>query len=283
MSALLKDNLTQTSIYAPTPARIVEIDELTAHEKLFKIELPDGLSLDNKPGQFVEVSLLGIGEAPISITSSPSRSNGTFELCVRRVGDLTNAMHNLNIGDHIGVRGPFGRGFPIDSFRGKDLLFLAGGLGLAPMRSLINEVMDDRGKYGRLTTLYGARTPADLLFVDELNQWDESDAMSVHITVDRPEENWEGNTGVITTLFPQTHVYARNTVAIVIGPPVMYRFVLMELLGKGIVDGNIWFSFERRMKCGVGKCGHCQMHHHYTCQSGPSFSYAEIKYLEEAL
>lgn len=283
MTTLLNETLDHPSIYLPTMAQIVEIRDLTAYEKLFTLELPDKHSLDNKPGQFVEVSIVGIGEAPISISSSPSRSNGTFELCVRRAGDLTNALHALHVGDSIGVRGPFGRSFPIDRFRGKDLLFVAGGLGLAPMRSLINEVLDDRGRYGRVTLLYGARTPQDMLFTDELKEWEAGDAMNVLLSVDRPSPEWDGNIGVITTLFPQIHIHARNTVAVVIGPPVMYRFVLMELVGKGIVDGNIWFSFERRMKCGVGKCGHCQMHHLYTCQSGPSFSYAEIKHLEEAL
>jgi sulfhydrogenase subunit gamma (sulfur reductase) len=144
-------------------------------------------------------------------------------------------------------------------------------------------VLDDRGRYGKVTLLYGARTPGDLLFRGELDDWLSRDDIELHLSVDRPAEGWTGNIGVITTLFPKTQVYARNTVAIVVGPPVMYRFVLMELTGKGIADGNIWFSFERRMKCGAGKCGHCQLHHLYTCQSGPSLSYAEIKYLEEAL
>lgn len=283
MTTLLKETLEDPSIYMPTPARIAEVRDMTAYEKLFRIELPGGFSLNHKPGQFVEISVLGIGEAPISISSSPSRSNGDFEMCVRRVGDLTNMLHTMHAGDALGVRGPFGRGFPIERFRGKDLLFAPGGLGLAPLRSLINEVLDERGKYGRVIILYGARTPADLLFKEELAEWGERDDVELHLTVDRGDEYWTGNVGVITTLFPKVQIHARNTVAVVVGPPVMYRFVLMELLGKGIADGNIWFSFERRMKCGVGKCGHCQMHHIYTCQSGPSFSYAEIKHLEEAL
>ena len=283
MTTLLKETLDHTSIYMPTTARIAAVEQMTDYEKLFTVELPSGYSLDHRPGQFVEISLLGIGEAPISISSSPSRSNSAFEVCVRRVGDLTNALHALKPGSLIGVRGPFGRGFPVERFRGKDILFAPGGLGLAPLRSLIYEVLDDRGKYGRVTILYGARTPGDLLFKKDLAEWAERDDVELHLTVDRGDENWTGNVGVITTLFPKVKIHARNTVAVVVGPPVMYRFVLMELLGKGIADGNIWFSFERRMKCGVGKCGHCQMHHIYTCQSGPSFTYAEIKHLEEAL
>ncbi|HEC23766.1 MAG TPA: oxidoreductase [Chloroflexi bacterium] len=283
MTVLLNETLKQTSIYLPVPARIADVREMTAYEKLFTVELPEGYSLNHRPGQFVEVSVFGVGEAPISISSSPSRSNGTFELCIRRAGDLTGVLHRMKAGDTIGIRGPFGRGFPIERFRGKDLLFAPGGLGLAPLRSLINQVLDERGKYGRIMILYGARTPSDLLFTDELAEWEARDDVELHVTVDRPDENWTGNVGVITTLFPRVQVYARNTIAVVVGPPVMYRYVLIELLGKGIPEGNIWFSFERRMKCGVGKCGHCQINHLYTCQSGPSFSYAEIKNVEEAL
>ncbi len=283
MTVSLQETLRAPSVYLPTQARIVDVRPMTRLEKLFRIELPGGVSLGHRPGQFVEVSLLGVGEAPISISSSPSRSNGSFELCVRRVGDLTSALHRLGPGDTIGVRGPFGRGFPYERFRGKDILFAPGGLGLAPLRSLINQVLDERGNYGRVIILYGARNPSELLFLDEIAQWQARGDVEVHLTVDRGDENWTGNVGVITTLFPKIEVYARNTVAVTVGPPVMYRFVLMELLAKGISEGNIWLSLERRMKCGVGKCGHCQINNVYTCQSGPSFSYAEIKHLEEAL
>ncbi len=279
----LKQNLEETSIYLPTPAEIVSVKQLTELEKVFTLTLPGGMSLNHEPGQFVELSVFGVGEAPISISSSPSRSNSTFELCVRRVGDMTNVLHTMGPGAKLGVRGPFGRPFPLKAFQGKDVLFAVGGLGLAPARSVINQMLDERGKFGKVTVLYGARTPGDLLFKEELEEWGQRDDMELHVTVDHPADGWTGNVGVITTLFPKTQVYARNTVAIVIGPPVMYRFVLMETLGKGIPEGNIWFSFERRMKCGVGKCGHCQMNHLYVCKSGPSFAYNEIKHLEEAL
>jgi sulfite reductase subunit B len=271
------------SIYVPSPARIARIEPLTAQEKLFTVELPWGQTLGHQPGQFVEVSVLGIGEAPISVSSSPSRSNGTFELCVRRVGDVTHALHRLEVGAAIGVRGPFGHGFPADKMRGKDLLIAAGGLGLAPARSLINQALDERGAFGRVIILYGAKTPAELLFRDELDGWGRRDDVELHVTVDRREAAWAGNVGVITTLFPRVTVNPRNTVAVVVGPPIMYRFVLIELLSKGIPDGQIWLSLERRMKCGVGKCGHCQIGGLYCCQQGPVFSYAQVKGVEEAL
>jgi sulfhydrogenase subunit gamma (sulfur reductase) len=275
--------LDERQLYLPTFVRILDIKPLTDLEKVFTLELPNGRPLGHRPGQFVEVSVLGVGEAPISISSSPSRSNKSFELCVRRVGDVTSALHSLKPGDRVGIRGPFGRGFPYEKFRGKDLLFTPGGLGLAPLRSLINQVIDERAMFGRVVILYGARNPGELLFKDELKHWDEMEDVELYLTVDRGDDSWTGNTGVITTLFRHISVYPRNTVAATCGPPIMYRFVLMELFGKGISEGNIWLSLERRMKCGVGKCGHCQINNVYACQSGPVFSYKEIKGLEEAL
>ncbi|HEY76752.1 MAG TPA: oxidoreductase [Thermoflexia bacterium] len=275
--------MTQSSIYAPEFARLVDVRPLTELEKLFTIELPDGRSLGHDPGQFVMVSIPGVGEAPISITSSPSRSNGTFELCVRRVGDVTNALHRMKPGDYVGIRGPFGHGFPIEQMRGKDLLFAPGGLGLAPLRSLINQVLDERGSFGRVIILYGAKRPAELLFRDELEEWAARDDVEFHVTVDRGDESWDGHIGVITTLFPLITVDPRNTVAVTCGPPIMYRFVIMEMLGKGIPETQIYLSLERRMKCGVGKCGHCQINDLYCCKEGPVFTYAQIKNVPEAL
>lgn len=283
MTTRLHDILADLSIYRPIMAQVTAVRLLTQQEKLFTLELPDGLSLDHQPGQFLQISLLGIGEAPISICSSPSRSNGTFEICVRRVGDLTTMLHRLEPGDVLGVRGPFGHGFPIRRFWGKDLLFLPGGLGLAPLRSLINQVIDERGNFGRVIILYGARHPSELLFTDDLAAWAARSDVELKVTVDRADETWTGHVGVITTLIPGIQLYAPNTIAITVGPPVMYRFVLMELLGRGVREGNIWLSLERRMKCGVGKCGHCQMNQIYSCQEGPCFVYSRIEHLEEAL
>jgi sulfite reductase subunit B len=273
----------EESIYRPVMARLLKTQQMTDLEKLFTVELPEGRSLGSEPGQFVGISLFGIGEAPISITSSPSRSNGTFELCVRQVGDVTSALHQLEPGAVVGVRGPFGHGFPIDKMRGKDILFAAGGLGLPPLRSLINEVLDQRGSFGRVIILYGTKQPSEILFRDEIVEWSEREDVEFHMTVDRGDEDWQGNVGVITTLFPKVTINPRNTVAATVGPPIMYRFVLMELLGKGIPETQIYLSLERRMKCGVGKCGHCQINDLYCCQDGPVFRYADVKGLEEAL
>jgi NAD(P)H-flavin reductase len=204
-------------------------------------------------------------------------------MCVRNAGDLTAAMHRLEAGAVMGIRGPFGHGFPIDKMQGKDILFAAGGLGLPPLRSLINEVLDKRGAFGRVIILYGTKQPSEILFREELREWEQRDDVEFLMSVDKGDEGWDGNVGVITTLFPKITINPRNTVAAVVGPPIMYRFVLMELLGKGIPDTQIYISLERRMKCGVGKCGHCQINELYCCQDGPVFRYADVKGLEEAL
>jgi sulfite reductase subunit B len=271
-----------SSPYQPTMAEMVKIEQLTETEKLFTLHLKDGRDLGHRAGQFVEVSVFGVGEAPISVTSSPTR-NGTFELCVRRVGDVTGALHRMKPGATVGIRGPYGNGFPVEQMRGKDLLFAPGGIGLPPLRSVIHQVLDERESFGRVIILYGARNPSELLFKDELAQWEARDDVEFHVTVDRGDESWTGNVGVITTLFPKITINPRNTVAMTVGPPVMYRFVLMELLSKGIQDGRIFLSLERRMKCGLGKCGHCQINNVYVCQKGPVFSYAQLKELPEAI
>jgi NAD(P)H-flavin reductase len=283
MIAGLKDALMETSVYLPIQARIRNIHQMNELTKLFQIELPEGISLNHRPGQFLQVSVMGVGEAPISISSSPSRTNGSFQICVRKAGDFTSVMHQLQPGDTLGVRGPFGHGFPYERFRGKDLLFAPGGIGLPPLRSLINQVLDDRSNYGRVIILYGARNPSELLFKEELQEWEEREDVELLVTVDRGDENWKGNVGVITTLFPKIQVYAANTVAFTCGPQVMYRFVVAELISMGIREGNIYLDMERRMKCGIGKCGHCQINHEYTCKDGPCFSYAHLKTLEEGL
>ena len=270
------------SLFMPSLAEIVRIEELTETEKLFEIRFKNGRELGHLPGQFVEVSVFGIGEAPISVSSSPTKK-GSFELVVRRVGNVTKALHKLNEGSIIGIRGPFGNGFPTEELKGKDILFVAGGIGLVPLRSLINYVLDKRDSYGRVIILFGARTPKEQLFLDELALWKERKDVEYLETVDRGDEEWKGNVGVITTLFPKINVDSQRTYALIVGPPVMYRFAILEAKTKGIPDDQIIVSLERRMKCGVGKCGHCQIQNLYVCQDGPVFRYSEIKGLKEAL
>jgi len=271
------------SLFQPRWAEIVHTEPMTEKERFFQLQFKDGSSLGHTPGQFVEVSLFGIGEAPISISSAPTR-NGHFELCVRAMGDVTNALHRLPLGALVGIRGPFGHGFPVDQMRGQDILFTAGGLGLVPLRSLINTVLDQRQDFGRVLILYGCKNPSEILFRNELARWEKRDDVEFHLTVDRGDATWTGNVGVITRLFPKITVDPHKTVAVIVGPPIMYKFVLIEVLAnKGIPEDQIYLSLERRMKCGVGKCGHCQINNVYVCQSGPVFTYEQIKHLGEAI
>jgi sulfhydrogenase subunit gamma (sulfur reductase) len=270
------------SPYLPKWAEISRIEKLTESEKLFQLRLSNGKPLGHQPGQFVEVSVMGIGEAPISISSPPINDN-SFELAVRKVGNLTNAMHRLGVGDKLGIRGPFGTNFPTEEAKGKDVLFVAGGIGLVPLRSFIKFVLEHRKDYGEVTILFGARNPSEQLFLTELAEWRGRKDIRYLETVDRADATWKGNVGVITTLFSKVHVDPSKTICVVVGPPVMYRFVIMEAKAKGIPDTQIFLSLERRMKCGLGKCGHCQINKIYVCQDGPVLRYSDIFDLEEAL
>ncbi len=270
------------SPYLPEKATVKNIVPLTESERLFTITLDSGRSLGHAPGQFVEVSLFGIGEGPISISSPPAEDN-SFELGVRAAGNLTRAMHKLAAGDTLGIRGPFGNGFPVESLMGKDLLVVAGGIGLVPLRSLIKYSLTHRDAFGRVIILFGARSPKERLFTDELAHW--SSRMDVEFleTVDRGDADWKGNVGVITTLFKKISIDARRTAVLIVGPPVMYKYTLLEARAKEVPKQNIWLSLERRMKCGLGKCGHCQINNYYVCQDGPVFALSQIEDREEAL
>jgi NAD(P)H-flavin reductase len=270
------------SIYLPEPATVVKVEQMTDTEKLFELKLNSGRELGHQPGQFIKISVMGIGESPISVSSSPTKKGG-FELVVRQVGRLTGALHRLTAGSHVGIRGPFGTSFPIEEAKGKDVLFVGGGIGLVPLRSFIRYVLDNRDDYGRVIILFGSRTPAERLFRDELDEWTKRDDIEFLETVDRADDPWTGNVGVITTLFPKVEFEPDRTVCTIVGPPVMYKFVILELNEQKVPHENLYLSLERRMKCGVGKCGHCQIQDLYACKDGPVFRYSDIKDYEEAI
>ncbi len=271
-------------LYSPMEGTIIRAEQMTEQEKFFEIELEGGKELGSLPGQFVQFSIFGIGEAPISISSSPTKKKKeSFEVCVRNVGMFTNAMHKLDVGDKIGVRGPFGRPFPVDELKGNDLILVAGGLGIVPLRSFINFVIDRRRDFGDVSILLGCKEPKDRLFTNEIDEWNRMTDINYSCTVDKADPDWQGNVGVITTLIPGVDIDINRTYAVVVGPPIMYKFVVAELLKKGLPGKQIILSLERRMKCGLGKCGHCQINDKYVCQDGPTFTYDELKGLEEAL
>ena len=268
------------SIYLPEMTEIVEATMVSPLEKLFKLRFRDGRPLGHAPCQFVEVSVLGVGEAPISISSPPNVTDH-FELCVRACGNVTNALHTLGAGDTVGIRGPFGEGVDLGDFAGKDLLFIGGGIGIVPLRSAIAESINRPSDFGKISVLYGAKSPEELLFSDEFAAW--SEKADCQITVDRGDDDWTGHVGVVTTLLNSMDLDPDNTIAFIVGPPIMYRFVLLELFQKSIPHRNILMSLERRMKCGVGKCGHCQINGFYVCREGPVFRYSQAEKLSEAV
>lgn len=271
--------------YRPWPARITSITELTATEKLFEFRLIDEKIREafcHAPGQFVELSIFGVGEAPISISSSPTK-RGFIELCVRRTGKFTEELHKMQCGDIVGIRGPYGRGFPIDKMRGHDVLLVAGGLGIAPLRSLINNIHDERSEFGKIIIIYGSKSPSEIMFRDQFEMWRHRKDFELHLTVDNGDENWDGEVGVVTKPFAQLEIDADNTFGALCGPPVMYRFVVEQMRKKNISYDHIYMSFERHMKCGMGKCGHCQIGHQYVCIDGPVFNYWEAKNIQGSM
>lgn len=266
--------------YLPMAGTVERSIRVSEKERLFSVIPSDPTLLKYRPGQFYMVGLPGYGEAPISVTSGPGEK--LIELCVRAVGNLTNALHTLRKGDRVWLRGPFGRGFNLEEIEGRDLVFIAGGIGIVPMRSLLKAVLGRREKFGRLTLIYGAKGPEEILFSEEMDGW-RAAGMDVKLTVDRAEPGWKGNVGVVTTLIPKVTVADKNTTGVIIGPPVMYRFVILSLNAKGLGPEDIFVSLERRMKCGLGKCGHCQINSLYVCQCGPVFRMSELKGMVEAI
>ncbi len=227
-------------------------------------------------GQFGEYSVFGIGEAPFCISSSPTIRDH-LEFAVQKVGRITNALHRLGVGTELGFRGPYGNGFPLDFLQGKNLVFVAGGIGLAPLRSLIWNVIDNRDKYKSIDIIYGARSPADLCFKYDLEVWDKDKTVNMVTTVDRGDETWTGRVGLVPKVLEEVAPSASNAVAIVCGPPIMIRFTFPALERLGFTPEQMLTTLEKRMKCGIGKCGRCNIGNVYVCRDGPVFSYAQIK------
>jgi NAD(P)H-flavin reductase len=233
-----------------------------------------------KPGQFSMLWVFGVGELPISISGDPA-SRGRLVYTVRSVGNATHAFVSRKVGDTVGVRGPFGTGWPMELARGRDIVVVAGGIGLAPLRPVIYEVLNHRQEYGRLVLLYGARSPRDVLYRKELAAWARQAETQVLTTVDYGGLSWRGRVGVVTTLFKYARLRPARSVAMACGPEIMMRFVTRELEMQGLKREDIFVSMERNMKCAVGFCGHCQYGPHFICKDGPVFRYDQIQPLLE--
>ncbi|MCG2712329.1 MAG: FAD/NAD(P)-binding protein [Candidatus Omnitrophica bacterium] len=266
--------------YIPYPVEITDVKRESFDVQTFKIKFKEPRmqnSFKYKQGQFAELSVLGAGEAPISITSSPSRK-GFLEFTIRDTGGVvTRAVSNLKKGDIFHIRGPYGNSFPYEEVKGKNLYFITGGIGLAPLRSLINLVMDNRDDFGHVKILYGAKTPDELCFKEELELWKKIPDTEVWLTVDKPCNGWGCTVGVVTELWKETHINPANAVAFVCGPPIMIKFAMDKLLESGFKEDDLYTTLERYMKCGLGKCGHCNIGEKFICVDGPVFPYKELK------
>jgi sulfhydrogenase subunit gamma (sulfur reductase) len=273
--------------YLPAPVRVMRLEDLAPDVRLFDLRFSDaGLAgrFAWRPGQFVELSVLGVGEGPFSLPSSPTRP-GVLQLGIRRAGTLTNYLFDhVREGDELGIRGPLGNGFPVERFRNHDVLMIAGGLGMVPLRGLLHYLMDLRSTFGRIILLYGSRSPEQVLFRDELEslarRGDAEIMLSVDSTGGRP---WNGYEGVVTELLDEVELEVDRTFAVACGPPVFYRFVLEKLVDAGFGKNRIFLSLERRMECGIGKCGHCAVGYTFTCLHGPVFSYWDAINLPELI
>lgn len=273
--------------FMPEQMRIVRRYDLTSDVRFFQVRPVDmerALTFANKPGQFMMVSLPGVGEAPFSISSTPSRP-GMLEFCIRKVGRLTDQLFKYKENSIIGVRGPYGNGFPLEKMIGKDNLIVVGGLGAAPLRSLLLYILDNRDQFGKFYFLHGAKTPEEMLFRKEFFEIKERDDLKCLLTVDEdPLGFWPFHKGLVTDLFGKIEgLDPDNTYATVCGPPVMYKYVIAEFLKLGIPKHQVLMTLERRMHCGIGKCGHCAIGSIYTCLDGPVFSYWDVLHMKDLI
>lgn len=273
--------------YRPWPARITSITPLTPNESLFEFRFLDPQireAFDFESGQFIELSIFGVGEAPISISSAPSK-RGFIELCVRRAGSVTRALHNKQCGDIVGLRGPFGVGFPFEEMKGHDALLVAGGLGIAPLKSLINHIHDERADFGNVTIMYGARSPELLMFRSQFNMWKNRNDFNLILCINKENDSpdWDGYLGYVTDHFDKVDVDPAHTFGVIVGPPGMYGSVIEKMREIGLHTDRIYVDLERNMRCGIGKCGHCMIGHQYVCTDGPVFNYWDAVNMQGAM
>jgi NAD(P)H-flavin reductase len=258
----------------PVKGKIIKIVTETPDVKTFHVTTDNGKPFTPMPGQLAMFSLLGVGEAMFSITT---QGENHLEFSIKKVGMLTDRLHEAVVGQEAGIRGPYGNGFPIDAVKGKDVLFIAGGIGLAPVRSLINYCVANRADFGKLDVVYGSRSPADLCFKEDLfTIWPKVPDMNVHVTVDRGDESWTGPVGFVPAFLEELNPDPKGKVTIVCGPPIMIKFVMQSLDKMKYHHDDIITTLEMRMKCGIGKCGRCNIGSCFICLDGPVFTMSQL-------
>ncbi len=260
-------------IYTESPDRTLKTFDLSYINKEDKF--------DFLPGQFCEFSILGKGESPFGIASSPTEEE-ILKFTVNRTGSVTNEIHYLQEGDIIGIRGPLGNWYPVEKFKGQDVVIIGGGFAFTTLRSLLVYMLENRKDYGKITVVYGARNPDLFIYKDEIKEWEKRDDLTLHLTIDNPVKGWNKLTGFVPTVTKEVSLDPTSW-CVVCGPPIMIKYTLPVLTEIGFPDEKIYTSLERRMKCGIGKCGRCNIGSKYICIDGPVFSYEEIKKIPEAL
>lgn len=270
----------QDNPYMPAKAEILNVFEEVTHLKNIKtlelafVDEKVQKSFTFTPGQFIQLSVEGVGEAPISLNSSPFKED-SFSLCIEQKGRVTNALFRMEEGNTVGIRGPYGNGFPLDQVKGKHILFVAGGIGLVPLRSAIDYVYELREEYGEVQVMYGDKSANCLLFLRHFDKWGKH--YDMNIICEEAGEEWTGEEGMVTDILDRAYINPRNGVTFTCGPPIMYKFVIPRIKELGFADEDIYLSLERRMECGVGNCRRCNVGEYFVCQDGPVFSYDEIK------
>jgi len=272
--------------YIPIPMKVKKITYENPDRSLRTFDLVFAKEEDKKnftymPGQFCEFSILGKGESPFGIASSPTETE-ILKFTVNRTGSVTNEIHHLQEGDTVGIRGPMGNWYPVEKFKGEDVVIIGGGFAFTTLRSMLIYMLENRNDYGKITVIYGARTPEFFIYKEELKDWDNRDDLILHLTIDKPIEGWDKLTGFVPAVTKEVAPDPSSWV-VVCGPPVMIKYTLPVLTELGFPDEKIYTSLERRMKCGLGKCGRCGIGSKYICIDGPVFSYEEIRKIPEAL
>ena len=277
--------MTEFNPYLPDLATVVEVLDETEAIKTFRVVLDDEEKMSNFtfiPGQVAQLSVFGTGESTFVINSSPTRMD-YLQFSVMKTGEVTNRLHTLGKGDHVGVRAPLGNGFDVDGMRGQNLLFVGGGIGMAPLRTLIMYVLDNREDYGDVSIYYGARSPEDFCFKSDIEEWEARDDVMMLRTVDSTCDLWGGCVGLVPNVLLERKPSSENCTAITCGPPIMIKFAMQALDKLGFAPENIVTTLEKRMKCGVGLCGRCNIGHKFVCKDGPCFTKAQLDELPQEL
>ncbi len=259
----------------PKPATINDIIEESRDVKSFVLKMNEDQAMHVLPGQFIEVSVQGYGEATFAVTRT-SKDKKEFTISVKRIGHLTKMLHRCAEGDVVGVRGPYGNSFPVEDWKAKDIVIIGGGIGLAPLRPVIDHILQHRKNFGELEIIFGARSPADILYKEDLREWEQDKSIVLHTTIDVPFEGWNGRVGVVPVVVKDLAVKPDNKIALVCGPPIMIKFTVAALKELGWPDNKIFTTLEMKMQCGIGQCGRCNIGEKFICKDGPVFSLDQI-------